>query len=264
MSEITISQLAIYPVKSFAQILLTSSQVQPFGLQHDRRWMVVDSNNQFVTQRQHARMCLIQPALHNGELHLSAPGMADLTLHPPSEITLRTVTVWRDRCEAIDYGEAAAQWISQFLSIECRLVYFPDDGVRRVDQNYANTGDSTAFSDGFPLLLISQASLDDLNQRLETPIDMRRFRPNLVVTGCEAFAEDNWHRLRIGGQTFRVVKPCSRCAIPSIDPDSGDKGPQPWRALSEYRRRDGKIYFGQNVIPDSEGELQIGMQVEIL
>jgi uncharacterized protein YcbX len=144
------------------------------------------------------------------------------------------------------------------------LVFFPDDEVRAVDPRYAQPGDRTAFSDGFPLLLISQASLDDLNGRLDTPISMLRFRPNLVVQGCAAFAEDHWKEMRIGDLRFRIVKPCSRCIIPSIDPATGERGLEPLRTLASYRKRGDKIYFGQNVIADGQGEIRVGMTVELM
>lgn len=165
---------------------------------------------------------------------------------------------------ALDCGDEAAAWLSRFLEMECRLVFFPEDEIRQVDPTYARSGDRTAFSDGFPVLLISQASLDDLNRRLKTPVAMRRFRPNLVVSGCEPFAEDGWKQIRVGEVTFRVVKPCSRCVIPNIDPDTAEKSAEPTRTLSGFRRRENKIFFGQNLIADGMGKLELGMPVEVL
>ncbi len=264
MSNLKVSELAIYPVKSFAQISLNSAVVDRFGLGQDRRWMVVDENGQFVTQRQHPRMCLVQQRLIEHGIQLSVSGMPDLVVSEPSHAMKREVTVWGDHCNALDSGDEAANWISRLLGITCRLVFFPEDEFRQVDLNYAQTGDQTAFSDGFPLLLISQASLDDLNGRLEAPIEMARFRPNLVVNGCDAFAEDGWKRLRVGSITFRVVKPCSRCVIPCIDPLTGQRGQEPLRTLSHYRRRDNQVFFGQNVIAESIGTIKIGMAVEVV
>ncbi len=264
MTELQVSALAIYPVKSLAGIPLQSASVQCFGLENDRRWMVVDAGGKFLTQRQHARMCLIQPELQGDELYLRTEGMEDLVVSRPASLNKRRVTVWSDQCNALDCGDEAATWLSRFLAIDCRLVYFPDDEVRTVDQRYARPGDRTAFSDGFPLLLISQASLDDLNGRLDTPIAMARFRPNLVVQGCDAFAEDHWKEMRIGDLRFRIVKPCSRCTIPGIDPATAERGQEPLRTLASYRQRDGKIFFGQNVIADGQGEICVGMAVELL
>jgi len=274
MPQLEVSELAIYPVKSCAQIPLKQAYVEDFGLSQDRRWMVVDHNGKFVTQRQQPRMCLIQPKLtvsksNNSEpreqgIIIDAPGMEALRVTMSSEIIARRVMVWSDQCQALDCGDAAAQWLSRFLKIECRMVYFPPDEFRQVDLNFAQEGDRTAFSDGFPILLISQASLDDLNSRMESPIPMLRFRPNLVVSGCAAFAEDNWRRIKIGDLTMRVVKPCSRCVIPTIDTRSAVKGVEPLRTLLTYRKRDNKIYFGQNIIAEGRGEIDVGMPVKVL
>ncbi len=264
MSELKVSQLAIYPVKSFAQISLDSAIVDRFGLSQDRRWMVIDENGQFITQRQYPKMCLVQQVLIEQGIQLSVPGMSDLIVSESSHAMRRKATVWGDDCSALDSGDDAANWISRFLGITCRLVFFPENEFRQVDLTYAQEGDQTAFSDGFPLLLISQASLDDLNERLEQPIEMARFRPNLVVNGCDAFAEDGWKRLRIGSVTFRVVKPCSRCVIPCIDPLTGERGKEPLHALSRYRLRDNQVFFGQNLIANGSGKIDVGMAVEIL
>ena len=190
--------------------------------------------------------------------------MPALTVPATGEKRQAQVTVWDDRCKVLDAGDEAADWFSRFLAIDCRLMYFPDDEVRAVDPRYARPGDRTAFSDGFPLLLIAQASLDDLNSRLEAPISMARFRPNLVVQGCDAFAEDHWKEIRIGDLKFRIVKPCSRCTIPGIDPTTGERGLEPLRTLAAYRKRGTKIFFGQNVIADGQGELRVGMPVEVI
>lgn len=264
MPTFEVSELAIYPVKSFGQISLSKSIVDSFGLHNDRRWMVVDSDGQFVTQRQQSRMCLVQPKLLMDGILLEAPGYNSVSVPIPNTQHRTTVTVWKDRCQVIDAGDKAAHWLSAFLEIDCRLVYFPDDEIRQVDPTFAQSNDKTAFSDGFPILLVSQASLDDLNQRLDIPIPMARFRPNVVIQGCDAFAEDNWRRLRIGDLTLRVVKPCSRCVIPSIDFTTAERGPEPTRTLINYRKRDNNIFFGQNVIADGEGYIEVGMKVDVL
>ncbi len=266
MSNLRVSQLGIYPVKSLGGISLQQSAVERFGLRNDRRWMVVDDRDRYLTQREQSRMCLIQPEpLANG-LRLSAPGMDELEIAHTTQMPTREVRVWDDRVTALDCGDTAANWLSRFLSIDCRLVYFPDDGQRAVDPAYAQAGDITAFSDGFPILLITQASLDDLNSRLKEPVTMGRFRPNLIIDGSEAYAEDHWKRLRIGDLTLRVVKPCSRCIIPTIDPATGERraDAEPLRTLAGYRMREHKIFFGQNVIADGKGRLEVGQPVEVL
>ena len=266
MSNLLVSELSIYPVKSLGGISLQQSAVERLGLHNDRRWMVVDGRDRYLTQREQARMCLIQPEPRSGGLQLTAPGMGELQVKHSANMPRREVTVWDDRCASLDCGEEAANWLSRFLGINCRLVYFPDDGQRAVDPTFALPGDITAFSDGFPILLITQASLDDLNSRLAEPVPMRRFRPNLVISGSGPFAEDQWKRLRIGDLTLRVVKPCSRCVIPTIDPASGKRDPEaePLRTLGSYRMRNHKIFFGQNVIADGKGRLEVGLPVEVL
>jgi len=261
---ISLSQLAIYPIKSTAQISLKHAQIGPFGLDMDRRWMLIDKDGVMLTQRKHARMCLIQSSLLDETLEVTAPDMPLLSVNKGDLNTQRLATVWNDTCKALDCGETAAQWFSEFLKTNARLVYFPDNEQRQVDLNYAQQGDYTAFSDGFPYLLIGQASLDDLNSRLDTPAEMKRFRPNLVVDGAEAFAEDNWKKIRIGDITFKLVKPCSRCVIPSIDPQTAKKTAAPVKALASYRMRENKIFFGQNVIAQGMGKLQVGMPVEVI
>jgi len=259
---INLSELSIYPVKSCGEISLDQAMLSPFGLEFDRRWMLIDKQGIMLTQRKHARMCLIHSSLSNGQLTMNAPGMAALDIHATDKKT--QATVWEDTCSAFDCGDDASHWFSTFLNTAARLVYFPDDEQRQVDLDFAKPGDITAFSDGFPYLLISQASLDDLNSRLQTPVEMARFRPNLVVTGSDAFAEDQWKRIRIGNIEFSLVKPCSRCAIPSINPATAEKTAELLKTLASYRLRDKKIFFGQNVIAHSSGILEVGMPVEVL
>ena len=264
MINVTVSGLSIYPVKSCREVKQDSAWVEDFGLKNDRRWMVVDENGVMLTQRKIAEMCLIQPELVENGLVLKTISMDSLYVENPLANKKIIVKVWADRCQAYDAGDEAANWLSQFLSIKCRLVYFPDDEFRQVDLNYAKQGDKTAFSDGFPLLLISQDSLDDLNNRLLVPVTMNRFRPNIVVKGCQPFAEDSWKKIRIGEMTFRIVKPCSRCVIPSINIETAEKEEEPIKTLVRYRKRDNKIYFGQNVIADTNGKIEVGMPVEII
>lgn len=263
---LNLSQLAIHPIKSCAQIELQKADISAFGLSMDRRWMLVDETGCMLTQRKHASMCLIQCQLSSSgsKLNVSAPGMSMFEVLRPTASSTRSVQVWNDTCNALDCGDEAANWFSHFLNTPARLVFFPDGEFRQCDLNYAEPGEKTAFSDGFPYLLVSQASLDDLNSRLTTAVEMKRFRANLVVSGSEAFAEDNWKRIRIGEINFRLVKPCSRCVIPSIDPANAVKTAEPLKTLSQYRMRNNKIFFGQNLIAEGSGELSIGMPVEIL
>lgn len=260
---IKISELYIHPLKSAAAISLEQGLLDEFGLQHDRRWMLVDDKGHFLSQRQLPEMCLINAQVMEASLKLTAPGMPDIDAFT-DEGSNSEVIVWGDACNAYDCGDDVAEWLSYFLKTASRLVYFPDDEIRQVDQEYAEQADKTGFSDGFPLLLISQASLDDLNARLEKPISMTCFRPNLVVSGTEAFAEDDWKEIKVGDITMRVVKPCSRCSIPSVDPSTGKRSAEPVKTLRDYRLRDSKVFFGQNVIANTTGMLELGMPVEII
>jgi len=270
-----VSQLAIYPVKSCAQVILEKSQIDHFGLQWDRRWMLVDEKGKFLSQRLLPRMCFIRPQQNEDSLVLHAPNTKSCEIKMAVISEMRKVTVWGDECNAIDCGDEVANWLTSFLEKKCRLVYFPEEQIRQVDLEYAEKGDRTAFSDGFPFLLISEASLDDLNNRMkqnnpqQENIEMRRFRPNLVVSGCEPFAEDSWSKIQIGDMVLRIVKPCSRCVIPSINPETGVRGDEPTQTLKTFRRGIGgqsenKWYFGQNVIAESTGQIKVGLAVKVL
>jgi len=239
-------------------------QVTPRGFQRDRHWMLVDPEGRFLTQRQLPRMALINADLKNGELSLSLDSGESLRVVAGAMDETLTVTVWGERCQAQALNPEVDRWLSDFLDTSCRLVAFPAEQVRAVDPGYAQPQDQVGFADGFPFLLISQGSLDGLNARLDAPLPMLRFRPNLVVAGCEPHAEDSWKRIRIGDIGFRVVKPCSRCPIPTIDPRTAQRGAEPLRTLRTYRYRDNRIWFGQNLLHDTLGELREGMPVEVL
>ena len=265
MNEVALCGLYRYPVKSLAGEGLDECRLDGFGLERDRRWMLVDREGCFLSQRELPRMALITPRLRPGGLLLQAPEMPELAVpYPRGEGERVEVRIWGDRCAAQSGDPAAHAWLSEFLGRECRLVYMPDDFVRTVDQRYARPQDRTAFSDGFPLLLIAQASLDELNSRLHEPLPMLRFRPNLVVDGCAPHAEDGWRRIRIGESILRLVKPCSRCKITTVDPYTAETGSEPLKTLAGYRRKGSQVYFGQNLLHDGPGVLRLGMPVEVI
>jgi uncharacterized protein YcbX len=263
-----LTEINIYPIKSTRRIALTESEVLPRGLPWDRRWMLVDEQGQFITARQQPKLAMVETCIGVDRLQISVNGMANLHISlQPEKKKRQSVTVWQDTLDVCPVNEAANRWFSDYLATNCRLVQMTDDIIRGVNQDYGQPGDEVSFADGFPLLLIGEASLEDLNQRLENKVSMRRFRPNVVVNGSDAYAEDNWHRLRIGEVEFEGVKACSRCVFTTIDPDTGIKDPakEPLRTLSTYRRRDGKgVYFGQNLIPRTQGVIRIGDAVELL
>ena len=257
-----------FPLKSGRGEALEQAQVDALGLSGDRRWMVVDaSNGRFLTQRLLPAMTQLQARWQGDGLQLQAPGMPVLPVPlPAAGSLLRDVTVWSDTVQVPDAGDAAARWLSDYLQRDCRLVQVPAERARQVDTAYAKPGERVGFADGFPLLLIGQASLDDLSARVGRPLEMLRFRPNLVVSGGEPYAEDSWQRIRIGTLELRVVKGCSRCIMTTLDPVSGERSidREPLQTLKSFRERDGDVYFGQNLIAEGEGVLDCGMPVEVL
>ncbi len=262
---IEVAALYVYPVKSCAGIRCEQATLDVRGLQHDRGWMVVDEHDEFVTQREHPRLALVSPQLDADILRLTTPEGHTLAI-PTAGVTglTRQVRVWHEMCEAVDQGNEAAQFFSDWLGEAVRLVKMADNCERQVNPSYAQTPVVTGFSDGFPLLLISEASLDDLNARLDTPLPMNRFRPNLVVKGCNRFAEDGWHQLKIGNIVFHVAKPCDRCAVTTIDQTTGARGVEPLRTLATYRRAGAKVFFGQNIMHRSTGTIAVGTHLEVV
>ena len=262
-----ISQLAVYPLKSAAAIAIEQVALSPFGLQWDRRWLLIDEEGKFVTQRQYPSMALIQVQVIDDVLQVNAPNMPKLIAvpHQPYQVT---ASVWQDTVLALTVSEDADAWFSQFLGFAVRLVFFPDTSQRTVDQTWAGEGHQTAFSDGFPLLVISQATLDDISQRWGKGLDWRRFRPNMIVSGDFApYSEDTWQTLTIGDTKLALVKPCSRCIIPSINPQTAAKDSGFNRMLNYRRQEDGKIYVGQNAIishSTADARLSIGQTVQIV
>ncbi len=267
MSQLRLGSINIYPVKSAAGLPQTSWDVDSFGFEHDRRWMVVDASGDFLSQRVHPRLALVRPELRPGALVLRAAGAPDLELPlaPPAGGDV-TVTVWGGETRGRPVSREADQWVTAVLGVECRVMYMPDDVVRPVSADYAFDGERTSFTDGFPFLLISETSLDELNRRLDVPLPMNRFRPNLVVAGSEPFAEDGWDRIRIGSLTFRVAKPCARCVMTTVDQALGrSTSTEPLRTLATFRRNaEGQVDFGQNLVHAGTGRLDVGMAVEIL
>lgn len=266
-----LSSLYRFPLKSGSAEELTEARCDALGLVGDRRWMVVDAaTGKFLTQRVLPRMALLHARWRgDSALELSAPGMEPLQVPvPDAQGVALGVLIWRESLQAPDAGDAAAAWLSRLLDRPCRLVHLPATQGIQIDQDYARPGERTAFSDGFPFLLIGQRSLDDLSARVGQLLDTRRFRPNLVIAGSAPYAEDHWRRIRIGEMTFRVVKPCSRCIIPTIDPLTGEQSPnrEPLTTLLSYRKGDGGVFFGQNLIAEGSGSgaLSVGMSVEVL
>lgn len=263
---IIISNLIYYPIKACRGFEVDTACVERMGLEHDRRMMVVTEQGEFLTQREHPRLALVTPRLSDGMLELSAPNYDSIRLGIQTSGAPWPVDIWKSKgVPAIDQGEEAARWFSDWLGTSVRLVHFADGYKRRVNEEYAvNDDDHTGFADAYPILLISEESLQDLNSRLETPVPMNRFRPNLVVRGCEPFAEDTWNRIKLGDVELAVVKPCVRCVVTTIDKETLEQSKEPLKTLGKYRKHKLGAIFGQNVIPLNEGRLRLGMNVKVL
>jgi uncharacterized protein len=261
-----LSGLYLYPIKSSAPLEVQTAVVEPRGLQHDRRWMVVDAENRFLTGRELPRLTLVRAQPEPTGLSLNASGMPSLSVPFPQTEATVPVSVWKNEVAAKPAGTAAEVWLSEFLQQPVRLVHM-DAGVSRpMTDPHSQTGDEVSFADAFPLLLISRAALDGLNARLAKPVSMLRFRPNLVVEGVAAHAEDGWKRIRIGEVEFDVAKACTRCVFTTVDPMRGERDPdgEPLRTLIGYRRTADGVTFGQNLIPRSAGSVRVGDAVEVL
>jgi uncharacterized protein YcbX len=252
---ITIEQLNIYPLKSGRVITRPSVRLAATGFEWDRWWMLTDAGGQFLSQRTHPQLALIQPELSDSELTLHVAGSAPLVLPLAPCGASTTVQVWKDRCEALDQGDGASEWASDLLGQRVRLVRAPPAPRRLAAAEFAGPNPPpVAFADGFPLLVCNRASLDYLNSRMPQPVAMERFRPNLVLHGLEPFAEDRIESLQVGGVTLRLVKPCTRCVITSTDQHSGERSTNPLPVLREFRFDHALrgVTFGENAIPTSD------------
>lgn len=260
-----LSALYRYAVKSAQAEPLQASPVGALGLLGDRRWMLVDeASGRFLTQRTLPILgSLVARYRDDGGLDLNAPGQAPLTVPlPEPDGNLRGVVIWKDALRVPDAGDAAAHWVSELIGQSARLVQVPAHRARHVGDGH----DRVAFADGFPLLLINQASVDDLSTRVGRNMAMLRFRPNLVIEGAPAYADDGWKRLRIGNVDFRIASPCARCILTTIDPRTHQRESdrEPLNTLKGYRMGEGGIMFGQNLIAEGEGLLEVGMEVTVL
>lgn len=269
MNELTLSEIWVYPVKSLGGMRLDSAKVSPKGLQYDRRWMLIDQDNLFMTQRVHARMALFTTKIDSGSLIISHRGSDQINAlqipldQPPSGPLIRS-KVWDDEVDVIEVSSEASNWFRKKLGMDCKLVIFPETHSRSVDPNYSvSKSDQVSLADAYPFLIIGQSSLDDLNSRLTSPVPMNRFRPNFVFTGGTPYEEDTWQRFSIGSTNFAGVKPCSRCVLTTVDQETGVKGNEPLNTLAKFRKRENKVLFGQNVIALTYKEVHVGDRLSI-
>jgi uncharacterized protein YcbX len=267
---IHLKELHIYPVKSLGGIALKEAVLTPRGLAHDRRFLVVDDEGEFFTQRELPKMATVWMELDSETLSFSAPDLETVTVPSrPSPAPTRKVRVWKSIVDAHGVSPEVDAFLSAYLGERCQLVYMPDSSVRATNAAYSREGDHVSFADGYPCLLTNQGTLDDLNLRIiangRQSIPMNRFRSNLVIEGAPAGAEDGWKRIRIGETEFRIAKPCVRCQVTTTDQAAGEvRGPEPLATLSTYRNSPDGPMFGQNMIPDRLGTLRVGDEVTIL
>lgn len=281
----TVVDLNTYPIKSCAKISTETVDLEATGFLHDRRWMVAIREQagkplEYVSLREEPRLALVQPrfADYGDTLILTAPGMSEVRIaveeRPADRGEWLDVMLRSDCYQGLDEGREVAAWLSDYLKAEAHLLRMPNDYVRQVNPAYSPEPARTAFSDGYPVLLISRADLRAVNDRLaeqgKPAVTMERFRPNLVIDGAEAFAEDYWKRIRVGDIIFDVVKPCPRCVMTTVEPTRGEfstgllKG-EPLATLSKFRRTaEGKVMFGQNLVHRGMGTIRLGDSVEIL
>lgn len=263
-----VSELYIYPIKSLAGIAVKKALVTTRGFEHDRRWLLVDENNCFITQREHHQMALLKVAIKDeGVLVSHRFNHKSLLIPfyvPGNEYERAMVTIWDDTCVAEFVSAEADKWFTEVLGIKCRLVYMPDSTLRVVDQQYAHEGSITSFADAYPFLLIGQGSLDDLNGRLMEQLPINRFRPSIVFTGGEAFSEDLYGHFTINGIDFYGVKLCARCVMTTVNQDTAITGKEPLKTLAKYRFKNNKILFGQNLIHEGTGEIAVGDELIVL
>jgi len=264
-----LSEIYIYPVKSLGGIHLDIANITTRGLENDRRFMLIDENGRFMSQREHPQLAIFQTKIEDNFLkiiHKRTGQILLINFSSNSQLAPLSVTIWDDETSAIEVSSEASAWFTQALNIPTRLVYMPEESQRKTDVQYALTGEEiTSFSDGYPILIIGQSSLNDLNNRLENPVNINRFRPNFVFKDGEPFEEDNWHEFTVGNIRFFGVKPCARCIMTTINQETGEKkDKEPLLTLNKYRKAGNKILFGQNVLISQLGTVSVGDDVTVI
>ncbi len=262
-----VSEIFVYPIKSLGGISMKSCEVDSRGFKFDRRWMLIDSDGNFMTQRNYPKMALLKVELSIEGLFVKDKSGNLKPLFVPFENRFNhktEVPIWNDKCEAVFVGKFADDWFGKVLNCNCRLVFMPDYVKRFVDKSYAFKNEIVSFADGFPFLLIGQASLDDLNSRLSEPLPINRFRPNIVFTGAEPFQEDSFSVIMINDLHFNVVKPCARCIITTTDQVTAERSAEPLKTLSTFRKSKNKVLFGMNLVHQNIGRISIGDDLIVL
>lgn len=262
MQKVAITILKIYPIKSFAGFETDSSSVGKRGLSHDRRWMLVDREGVFMTQRSDTRLALFRTEMAEFGLRIVSPD-GDRCVAPfIPEGEACKVQVWKSGCDAVRVSSEIDRWLSVKLEKECSLVYMPETSIRETHRDYTLAGDIVGFADAFPVLVISEESLNDLNARLDEALPMNRFRPNIVLSGTSPFGEDGWTRMQIGSLKFRFAKTCGRCSVTATNQETGEVGVEPLKTLAKYRLVGKSVQFGAYFVPEGDGVIRVGDTVE--
>ena len=263
-----VHSLHIYPVKSLAGHSVTSAETARRGFVDDRRWMLIDETRRFISQRTQPGLCRWQATVKGDDLELRQLDTGKVLIIPNAkdeEGEWINVQVWHDTFKARLVRGAEPQLLTGCFGFDCRLVYLATDSYRPLDENYAKAGEEVSFADGFPYLIANTASLDDLSERYGHSLSTERFRPNIVVAGHQAFAEDQWQQLKIGESLFRLPKACSRCTMVTIDPQKNTNDPEVFATLANYRKQDRKVLFGMNACWEGQGTavLRVGDKVVV-
>ncbi len=254
--ELELTRLFVYPIKSVRGIELTEAQVLERGLEHDRRFMLVDGVGNLVTSRQHSKLLTVSTAFSGENLTVVAPGMPELHLPLEPQGEERQVRVWFDWMPGLVVGAEANGWFSELLAAPVRLVWMPEHSERRMNLEFGPS--RLSFADGNPFHLVSESSIADLEDRVGAAVGVERFRPNLLVRGTPAYAEDHWGLVKFGSLEFHVHEPCARCMVVNLEPRTGQIGLEPLRTLARYRRQGKSVLFGQHLHTSGHGSLHVG------
>jgi uncharacterized protein YcbX len=264
MSRLNLSEIWIYPLKSLAGIRLENATVEAKGLRYDRRWMLIDTNGVAMTQRVYPEMALFKPHFQDEKIAVTftkaqkSNATVEFSMAIPQSDEWIRASVWDDEVQVREVDPEISEWFSHHLRSICRLVAFPEENPRHVDPDYSVNDEQVSLADAYPFLIIGQGSLDDLNAKLTEAVPMNRFRPNFVFSGGEPFIEDQWRNLSIGNIPFVAVKKSDRCVLTTVNQETAQKGSEPLRTLSTYRKVGNKVHFGQNLVALAEGKIRVG------
>jgi uncharacterized protein len=264
MQQLALTEIWTYPIKSLGGIQLERAKIFEKGLELDRRWMLIDETNTFLTQRVFPSMALFKLSRVSDSLHIKFKDdfiNFNINTKPPGKGL--KAKIWNDDVDVVEADEHLSSWFSEKLQLKCRLVAFPENNPRVVDPDYKVNDGHVSLADAYPFLIIGQSSLDNLNTRLDTPVPMNRFRPNFVFTGGQPFEEDSWRQFAIGKNRFVGIKPCARCVLTTVNQDTAEKGIEPLYTLSTFRKKGSKVLFGQNLIALDHGEVSVGDKIMI-